>query len=47
MVQRIEYVHSKGYIYRDIKQGNFIMGKNFESNILFNFLEIIIKYIKL
>ena len=35
MVQRIEYVDSKGYIHRDIKPANFLIGKSSEKERLY------------
>ena len=35
MIERIEYVHNNGYIHRDIKPGNFLMGRGDKKKIIY------------
>jgi len=35
ILDRIEYIHYQGFLHRDIKPDNFLIGKEKESNIIF------------
>lgn len=45
MISRIEYVHCKSFIHRDIKPDNFLMGIGRHCNKVNNYIIILLYYI--